>query len=298
MSPPPPQTYFFEHAGRNLLAVFFGPGDRAAGDVGMVMMNGFGGDYAYARTRLTFFGRAMAARGVPSLRFDYSGYGDSDGAFTDSTPEQMKSDAEAAMAELARRSGCTRFILLGVRFGATLAAMIADGRSDIESLVLWEPVPQPWAYLYGELRKTVALQTRLFSAVRLTRDQIVANILGDRPSMVEGYDLNVVDMGFPLSKAMIEAMQKIDLVENPPSITARTLILHLDERPTPVPARVKTFASKLVERGTPCEVDTVVQDVALWRHGMFFTNASPEVYERTFAWLDRTEGAPDAKEPT
>lgn len=75
--------------------------------------------------------RAVAKRGLPSLRFDISGLGDSE-VRTDglSYRESTVADLVAAMDELALRAGCSRFLLIGHCTGAAMSyqAALVDRR--------------------------------------------------------------------------------------------------------------------------------------------------------------------------
>jgi pimeloyl-ACP methyl ester carboxylesterase len=283
------QSYYFQRNGRKLLAVYFPPTKlegAEAKEVGVLTLNAFAGEHVICRPHLTVFSRMLAERGYPCLRFDYTGYGDSEGEFAEATPQTMCEDARAAIDELAKKSGCKRFILIGIRLGASLAAMVADGRDDISELVLWEPLPDLWKYIYAELRQTVAMQTMLFKDVKMTRDQIIENLEAGQKSLVDGYDLNVIDDGFPLGKDFVAGVKAVNLLQDPPKITARTLMLHLRERPGKEPKGMRDFAAKLRENGTSCELDTVVQATMMWKHGKVYMTHSPVLYERTLAWLD------------
>ena len=75
--------------------------------------------------------RALAARGIPSLRFDLSGRGDSAPARgMESYEQQAVADIRAAMSLLNERTGVSRFALMGMCSGAENAfhAALADER--------------------------------------------------------------------------------------------------------------------------------------------------------------------------
>ena len=75
--------------------------------------------------------RALAASGIPSLRFDISGRGDSAPARgMESYEQQAVADIRAAMNLLNERTGASRFALMGICSGAENAfhAALADER--------------------------------------------------------------------------------------------------------------------------------------------------------------------------
>jgi pimeloyl-ACP methyl ester carboxylesterase len=91
--------------------------------------------------------RALSSAGFHALRFDYYGTGDSGGDETEVGHEQWLADVATAVDELKEISQLSHVDLVGLRYGAALAAGAAKGREDIDRLVLWEPVVDGRAYL-------------------------------------------------------------------------------------------------------------------------------------------------------
>lgn len=79
--------------------------------------------------------------GYASLRFDYRCSGDSVGDDADAAIDLWIEDIERAAAELMRSASMGRVVLVGVRLGATLAAMAAaTGNLRVRQLLLWDPI--------------------------------------------------------------------------------------------------------------------------------------------------------------
>ncbi|MCU1491272.1 MAG: exosortase system-associated hydrolase 2, partial [Acidimicrobiaceae bacterium] len=75
-------------------------------------------------------------------RFDYCGTGDSSGRSEDvESVDDWVEDITCAVREV-RRLGATQVGLVGLRLGATLAALAAQRDGDIEALALWDPCSQ------------------------------------------------------------------------------------------------------------------------------------------------------------
>ncbi|MFM0203768.1 esterase [Paraburkholderia fungorum] len=82
-----------------------------------------------------------AGAGIPALRFDYPGTGDSKGNEEDPHLFRAWIDSiKAAAAYLRAATGVERLIFCGVRLGATLAAIAADEMGGVDSLVMVAPV--------------------------------------------------------------------------------------------------------------------------------------------------------------
>ncbi|HZO17122.1 MAG TPA: alpha/beta fold hydrolase [Polyangiaceae bacterium] len=274
--------FFFSRAqdSRRLYGASFGGKSKRA----YLLCGGFAGEFEVFRSHLSHLARRLAASGAAVLRFDYLGYGDSDGEFVDASIDTMCEDTLAAIDVLKAKSGARRVGILGLRLGATVATLVAQGRDDIDRLVLWEPIVKPWDDLYAELRQTLSLQTVLFRDIRVTREQIVENVLAGRPSRVDGYDLNVIDDGFPLSAAFVESAKRVDLLERCGGVNARTLVMHVRKRPGPVPKALQQLADRLANG----EVTVAIEPSLPWRHEDFYMTHSPKVFDATLAWLDET----------
>jgi pimeloyl-ACP methyl ester carboxylesterase len=142
--------------------------------------------------------RAAAAAGFPVFRYHARGHGDSAGDFADVTLESLTEDALAAAAEAQRRSGATRVIWLGVRFGALAAAgalsrTLARGRGrglETAGLALWEPVHQSTDYFRGQLRGLIYSQVAEGKKPSATADELLARVTSEGRVDVHGYFLH------------------------------------------------------------------------------------------------------------
>ena len=116
--------------------------------------------------------RRIAAAGLPCLRFDYRGMGDSEG--TPRTFEGVDADVEAAVDALQRASGIERVVLWGLCDGATAALLYAHRDARIAGIV----AVNPWAKTSaGEAR--VRLQhyyLRRLGSVQFWRKLISGNV--------------------------------------------------------------------------------------------------------------------------
>lgn len=104
--------------------------------------------WAYRRLAM-----ALAQRGFHVLRFDYRGTGDSSGDASDATFENMIDGAKLAVDELRDVSGARRVSVVGMRFGAAVAARLPS--THLREVVLWEPILSGREHL-EELRRVHA----------------------------------------------------------------------------------------------------------------------------------------------
>jgi alpha/beta superfamily hydrolase len=90
---------------------------------------------------------AIVRLGFPVLRFDYRGTGDSLGDGSTATLDGWRADLRLAIEEVKRRSGANRVAVAGLRLGASIAWIESLDRSDVDMLVLWDPVVHGARYL-------------------------------------------------------------------------------------------------------------------------------------------------------
>jgi alpha-beta hydrolase superfamily lysophospholipase len=197
------QAIYFDSGEHQLFGWFHAPPAGAMANVGLVICKPFGYEALCSHRGLRAFAEAAAARGVPTLRIDYLGTGDS--AEIDPQVDQLKAwtrDVISAVDELRRRTAVQHVCLLGVRFGALLAALAADDCAAVTSLILIAPIVSGRRYL-RELRTT-----RMFAS------QLDAQLAGVEPAPSDTEEVKVGGMevsGFWLSAATLDALTKVDL---------------------------------------------------------------------------------------
>src|SRR5262249_38068900 len=123
--------------------------------------------------------RAVAARGIPVLRFHARGHGDSAGSSADVTLETLVEDAQAAADAARERTGRGRVAWLGVRMGAIVAALAGgprSGRTDAAGFALWEPVATPADFFRMQLRTLLFSQVAGGKKPDATVDQLLTRL--------------------------------------------------------------------------------------------------------------------------
>lgn len=147
-------AFFFGRSEAPLFGVYHAPAGRAPAG-GVVLCAPFGQEYMRSHRACRQLAGQLSERGLNVLRFDYRGTGDSSGEMDDVRPSEWVEDIGLAIDELKDMAALDRVSLVGLRLGALLAPVAAAGRTDIDRLVLWDPVTSGREYV-EELQRTAA----------------------------------------------------------------------------------------------------------------------------------------------
>lgn len=131
----------------------------------MLLCNPFGEEASRAHRSYRVLATQLERAGYAVLRFDYSGTGDSLGDSRAATVDAWVGDITAAAERLRTATGASRITLVGLRFGAALAAMASARGLRARHLLLWDPVVDGAAYL----RELVA-QHRAYMRLEIGED--------------------------------------------------------------------------------------------------------------------------------
>lgn len=150
------EAFYVDVEGAALFAWLHEPALQAPfNDTVAVLCPPLGHEYVHSHRTWRHLADTLARQGIPALRYDHRGTGNASGDEHDSGLfEAWVSDLGALIAQAKARTGRTRVCLLGLRMGASLAALLA-ARVSVDTLVLWSPCLKGSQYL-REL-KAVAL---------------------------------------------------------------------------------------------------------------------------------------------
>ena len=109
-------------------------------ELGVLIVPPFGWEDVCSYRPLRFLAKTLAASGIPALRFDLPGTGDSSGdALDNGLLEAWIQSMDAAAAELRAATGVEDVAVVGIRLGAMLALSAANRGTNLQDLVLWGP---------------------------------------------------------------------------------------------------------------------------------------------------------------
>lgn len=226
--------FYFGSSKRPLFGIHHAPKSDTVRQSGVVLCPAIGQDYMRTHRGLKQLAQQLSKAGFHVLRFDYFGTGDSGGETAEADLDQWLSDVADAVDELKDTAGVQRVTLGGIRLGAALAAMAAATRSDIDRVILWDPVVRGAAYL---------------------RD---LDQLGEPPSTNGGMPRDTVGVsGFPLTPTLRDGFGRIDLLQSSAGPADRLLLVVSEQRPEyrELEAHLSRTAPRSIFRLVPTAAD-------------------------------------------
>ena len=192
--------FYFGSSDKQLFGVHHPPEGAEVRDGAVLLCPSLGHEYIAAHPSFAQLGQHLARQGLHVLRFDFFGCGDSAGDIHEASVEQWIEDVGTAVQELRDTSGARRVTVVGLRLGASIAALACGqmqkaGRPEIFASVLWEPIVTGQEYLEGMAK----LERRWLGAMYLKP-----------PLDLEGCDGPEV-MGHLMPESIRDELQQIDL---------------------------------------------------------------------------------------
>ena len=260
---------FFGEKQDQLFGVLHQPVQDANGNA-FVFCHPFAEEKLWAHRVFVNFARDLAHRGYIVLRFDYRGYGDSDGNFTNFTLTSHGEDIERATSFLRQQFSIIGKIgLLGLRLGASLAWISAERCGINGPLILWDPILNGEDYVLEFLRSNLTTQLAIYGEVHEDREQLIEKLRRGELVNVEGYDLG---------RDVYQELAALRLDDHEGSYGGQALVIQIgrNEKPKRQPAGfVENIGAELL----------CVAEEPFWREIKRFYYRADALFGATLGWL-------------
>jgi exosortase A-associated hydrolase 2 len=262
---------FFENGSYRLFGILHQPVGPPSGTA-WVFCHPFAEEKLWAQRVYVSFARILAARGAWVLRFDAMGNGDSEGQFSESSAETMLSDIGCAISVIKRSSQMSLEVgLLGLRFGATLAALAAERYPNVGKLVLWEPIVDGEKYMQELLRVNLTTQMAVYKEIRHKREDLVR--------LMQNGDTVNVD-GYAIAYPCYEQASAVKLHEGRNQFTSPCLIVQVGREGQTIRPELKA----LHEAYPSADIRLAVED-QFWKEIKRWYRTAPNLFEVTVTWM-------------
>jgi hypothetical protein len=302
------EAFFFGPEGAPLYAVLHLParGDRAASPERpdgtpafppIVHVHSYGIEQVASYRIEVEMARAAAAAGFPVLRFHMTGAGDSGGDFAEITIDGMVRDVERAvqlvsergLVPAAPRERGTGVALLGVRLGCDVAIRAAAALGGVRALILWEPAPEPRAYLESILRSRIISALAQGEKRRETVASLVETLRRDGAVDILGYPVHrrIYEEATPLTIEPLAAQSPSGHAAH--GLAEHALVVSIGNRQKPG-ARAAEIAARLLGAGVRADLRELREEAA-WQFNSNPSFVSPALTEMTLSWcIERLAG--------
>jgi alpha/beta superfamily hydrolase len=250
------------------------PNERSP-KLGLLICHAFGEERQKTYRSTYHFTNSLADRGIPSLRFDYVGTGDSEGDLPDVSVESMYSDTILAANYAKETFGVEQLVILGIRFGAALAARATSALPYADACVMWNPIANGKDFLTELLRteKIIRITGKKGAKLPVTPP-------ADTDSTVVEADLMTV--------ALAEQMSAIDLASNVVDFSNLLITgLHDDKKESE-----GILAIENAQRSTIPNIEVWLEQPREYWTGraMYDAYFPTPTFEKTLQWLDNLAG--------
>ncbi len=265
------KPFFFPNSAYNLFGILHEPVNEGKGE-GFVFCHAFAEEKLWSHRVLVNFARELSQLGYWVFRFDYMGHGDSDGKFHEATVETRLSDIRCAIAYLKERMGNVQGLnVLGLRFGATLAAEVAEVEPDINRLILWDPIIDGSKYMKQLLRINLSTQTAVFKKIKYNSDALIDRMKNGKTVNIEGYEI-----AWPFFKTA----NAINLLKQQKNYSGKVLLVQISKRESPI-NKNNTELAQLYQH---CEALLTVEDF-FWKEIRSYYARAENLYKISLDWL-------------
>ena len=219
--------------------------------MGWLICSSYGAEQQYLMRPEVRIARTLAAKGFAVLRYHGQGYGDSERGAEHISPASHRADALDAAGILRSETVVEHVGLLGIRFGATTALMVAAD-SDSQAVVAVEPVLRGRTYVRSVLARSHALRFGGNAASN-----------GAKTTGIPGAG-DVLDVeGDPVSRASLRDLEAMDALGPAERFMGASVILGVGRTAEPSEG-LRTLADALGGRAGRAKLDVVAHPAALW----------------------------------
>jgi uncharacterized protein len=244
--------------------------------MGFIFCNSFAEEGIISHRVLVNLARKLSNEGYACLRFNYMGEGDSDNSFEESDIATRLSDISCVVEYLRNEIKIEKIGLLGVRLGATFAAMSCRKISDIDRLVLISPIVNGKKYADQLLRSNLSFQMAAYGKIRQDRKTLVQNLISGNHVNVDGY---------LLTKKIYQQLEEINLVTTGPASHPEVLILEILRRKNrAIPNEINSLYEMYKENSCNSKLMSI-EEAFFWKDGRFYHSSAKNVENEITEWL-------------
>lgn len=225
---------------------------------------------------------------IPTVFFDYYGYGESDGEHEDFSLRNSHGDVERLLGFLREKYGIIQFIFFGIRTGCAIAlSCLSQHQADyISGLILWAPIIDLAGYIHQSLMGTIASQYLIFKRPLAKRDEIIEETLRDGACLREGFIINNIE-GYRFGKEFCLELKQLIPKELVTHILCNTLVLEIISPKKKIKRKNSKLGDRELDYPSVGKIESlIVNDNEFWLNQRDYSQRAEETYRITTKWIE------------
>lgn len=244
--------------------------------LGIIFCHPFAEEKLIAQRVFVTLARKLTRAGMYCLRFDCMGHGDSSGNFEHSSVETQLSDILCAAGFLREQTGLSKIGLIGLRFGATLAALSSQRDMVVDFLVLIAPIMDGRLYIDQCLRSNLTTQMAAYGSVTKDRKQLIDDLMAGNFVNIDGYLIN---------RDLYMQMAAINLLKDLPPHARHILLVQVSQKVNmPFEKGIQELHAKYKTPHSDVELTNVKED-HFWKDGKIYSPQKRTLQDAIICWL-------------
>lgn len=266
------EPIYFKNGNYELFGIFYKP-EESIKKTGFVFSHPFIEEKLWTQRVFVNFARELAQKGYPVFRFDFMGHGDSEGDFENSTVESRLSDMDKAIEKIMTEfSSLENIGLLGLRLGASLAAIKAETHPLISKLILWEPIVNGSDYMQEILRINLTTQTAVYKEIIHNREALVEQMKNGNTVNIDGYEI-------PIN--LFQQVSDINLIDDTKSFTGSGLTVQISRNDKRINKKFETLKTLYQNMNFQISIEE-----PFWKEIKIFYSKANNLFNDTLKWLE------------
>ena len=262
--------FFKNNDDLNLLGFYHIP-TQLKQNLGIIYTHPFAEEQNCSHSIVVKAAREFAKLGIPVMRFDLRGCGDSEGELENTTIDQWLKDIDSAIAVFKRELKIEKIGFWGIRLGCGLNVLAAQNRPDIAFHILWQPVFEFDKFIQQFIRQKLSTEITSQSRQNKNMNALIQELEDNGTLEIMGYKISLVLYKSLMDTGNIEArftqdehtyIASISLMEKPNYAISR-FVKNLEANNTPFKfSHIKT--EPFWDRYWQWNSKQLIEDTAHW----------------------------------
>ena len=207
------------------------------------------------------------------------GHGDSEGDFQENDIQTQVSDIQCAVSVIKEKCGIDTVGILGLRLGATLAALSEEDKAHSSFMILWEPIINIHNYLKRSLRSNLATQMASYKEIKYTREDMINKFMNGHNVNIDGYEV---------SASFYKQAMTVDLGKKSIRYSKPVYVAHISNTYSQAASnKINELYQKYYHLNSKTKFE-IINERPFWTDLKLYYQISEALYKSTLYWMVQT----------